>query len=400
MDKTTGSNIRLQNSASWPKVRFGDVVRNVNESVRDPQTCGLERYVGLEHIDPESLHIQRWGLIAEGTTFTRRFRKGQVLFGKRRAYQRKVAVAEFDGLCSSDILVFEPKDERLLPELLPFICQTESFFDHALDTSAGSLSPRTKYKELAQYEFLLPPLEEQRRIAEILWAIDGTENYYQKAKLSLEKLEISVIDKWIFDLLLSGEIPKLELEKVFNKSPESGFSPVPATRDTGVYVLALSALTRTGYATGFYKPVDLSAKVADTRLRKGDLLISRSNTIDLVGLIGIFSEDMDNISFPDTMMRLSINENMLTKKFLETYLLSTTGRQAIKRIAAGTSDSMKKINRIGLGKIILPIPPIEEQYVLERRQSQFEETRRDLSKTIGSIVNLKKNMLGQYLTGD
>jgi type I restriction enzyme S subunit len=93
-------------------VHFGDVVRNVDESIRDPQNNGLERYVGLEHIDPESLHIQRWGLISEGTSFTRRFRKGQVLFGKRRAYQRKVAVAEFDGLCSSDILVFEPKDDR------------------------------------------------------------------------------------------------------------------------------------------------------------------------------------------------------------------------------------------------------------------------------------------------
>lgn len=171
--------LSAQTSSKWPKVRFGDVVRNVDQSVRDPQTCGLERYVGLEHIDPESLHIQRWGLIAEGTTFTRRFRKGQVLFGKRRAYQRKVAVAEFDGLCSSDILVFEPKDDRLLPELLPFICQTESFFEHALDTSAGSLSPRTKFKELARYEFPLPPLDEQRRIAEILGSADEVLSKYE-----------------------------------------------------------------------------------------------------------------------------------------------------------------------------------------------------------------------------
>jgi type I restriction enzyme S subunit len=136
-------------------------------------------------MDPESLHILRWGRIADGTTFTRRFRKGQVLFGKRRAYQRKVAVAEFDGLCSSDILVFEPKDERLLPDLLPFICQTEGFFEHALDTSAGSLSQRTKFKELARYEFPLPPLDEQRRIAELLWA---TEYLLSKYESVFEKL--------------------------------------------------------------------------------------------------------------------------------------------------------------------------------------------------------------------
>jgi type I restriction enzyme S subunit len=180
----------------------------VDESVRYPQNNGLERYVGLEHIDPESLHIQRWGLISEGTSFTRRFRKGQVLFGKRRAYQRKVAVAEFDGLCSSDILVFEPKDDRLLPELLPFICQSDGFFEHALDTSAGSLSPRTKFKELARYEFPLPPLDEQRRIAEILWAADEVIISYKK---TIEKT-ISALKSYRYEIF--SEINATKYEKL------------------------------------------------------------------------------------------------------------------------------------------------------------------------------------------
>lgn len=78
--------------------------------------------------------------IADGVTFTNVFKPGQVLFGKRRAYQRKVAVADFSGVCSGDIYVLEPKGDALLPELLPFICQTDAFFDHAVGTSAGSLS--------------------------------------------------------------------------------------------------------------------------------------------------------------------------------------------------------------------------------------------------------------------
>ena len=163
------SNLSTQ---SWPLTRFGEVVRNVNDNVRDPLSSDLERYVGLDHLDPESLRIKRWGLIADGTTFTRKFVTGQVLFGKRRAYQRKVAVAEFDGICSGDILVFEPANDQLLPELLPFIVQSDGFFQHALGTSAGSLSPRTKWQDLARYEFALPPLDEQRRIAEILLAAD------------------------------------------------------------------------------------------------------------------------------------------------------------------------------------------------------------------------------------
>ena len=168
----------------WRTVRFGDVVRNVDISVRDPLQQGLERYVGLEHLDPESLHIKRWGLIANGTSFTRKFTQGQVLFGKRRAYQRKAAVAEFPGICSGDILVFEPADDQLLPELLPFIVQSDGFFDHALGTSAGSLSPRTRWRDLVEYEFPLPPPNEQRRIAEIVWAADEA---VDKSEVVVEK---------------------------------------------------------------------------------------------------------------------------------------------------------------------------------------------------------------------
>lgn len=151
----------------WKRVKFGDVVRLVKGTCKDPVAAGIDRVIGLEHLEPGDLRVRSWADVAEGTTFTSRVRPGQVLFGKRRAYQRKVAVAEFDAVCSGDIYVFESADpERLLPELLPFICQTDAFFDHAVGTSAGSLSPRTNWTSLAAYELALPPLDEQRRIAE------------------------------------------------------------------------------------------------------------------------------------------------------------------------------------------------------------------------------------------
>jgi type I restriction enzyme S subunit len=157
-------------TAGWTKVALGDVVRLCNERSSDPEADGFERYIGLEHLDPGELRVRRWGELADGVTFTNVFRPGQVLFGKRRAYQRKVAVAEFSGVCSGDIYVLEPKGDALLPELLPFICQTDAFFEHAVGTSAGSLSPRTNWESLADFEFDLAPIEEQRRIAEMLVA--------------------------------------------------------------------------------------------------------------------------------------------------------------------------------------------------------------------------------------
>lgn len=159
----------------WRRVRFGEVVRLGKERSADPVADGIERFIGLEHIEPGDLRVRSWGEVASGTTFTTRVRPGNVLFGKRRAYQRKVAVADFDAVCSGDIYVFESVDpKKLLPELLPFLCQTDAFFDYAVGTSAGSLSPRTNWTSLAEYEFGLPPVGEQRRIAEIAGAFSST----------------------------------------------------------------------------------------------------------------------------------------------------------------------------------------------------------------------------------
>jgi type I restriction enzyme S subunit len=163
----------LFDRSKWEQVRFESVVENLNETC-DPADAGIERFIGLEHLEPGSLHIRTWGNVADGTTFTRRCRPGQVLFGKRRAYQRKVAVAEFNAVVSGDIYVLAAKKDQLLPELLPFICLSKRFFNFAVETSAGSLSPRTNWSHLAQFEFALPPLAQQHRIGELIRALDNT----------------------------------------------------------------------------------------------------------------------------------------------------------------------------------------------------------------------------------
>lgn len=183
---------RLISKAGWTRVAFGDVVRLSKARVADPEAVGIERVVGLEHIEPGDLRIRRWGDVADGTTFTTLFRPGQVLFGKRRAYQRKVAVADFEGVCSGDIYVLEPASDRLMPELLPFLCQTDAFFDHAVGTSAGSLSPRTNWTSLASFEFLLPPIQEQARLLETLVAAnevrDGLGTVADSAAMAMRSL--------------------------------------------------------------------------------------------------------------------------------------------------------------------------------------------------------------------
>lgn len=167
------------------KVKLGEVAKEHKETCRDNK----DGYpvVGLEHLVPEEVTLTAWD---EGcdNTFTKMFRKGNVLFGRRRAYLKKAAVAPFDGICSGDITIIEAIPERILPELLPFIIQNDDLFDYAVGKSAGSLSPRVKWEHLQNYEFELPDMEKQKELAELLWAMDAAKKSYQKLIVATDEL--------------------------------------------------------------------------------------------------------------------------------------------------------------------------------------------------------------------
>lgn len=234
------SNDKLPDGWTW--VKFGDVVRNVNENSLDLEGDGIDRVVGLDHLDPGSLSLVRWDNITDlpdGTTFTRKFKSGHVLFGKRRAYQRKVAVPDFQGVCSGDILVFEPADKPLLTEFLPYLVQSDGFFDHALGTSAGSLSPRTKWAELAKYEFALPPLDEQQRIVKLLSAADTHVSSLERQGAAARAARSAVLsellsaggDDWTYstldELVLSGVVTLGRGNVISKKDMEVDPGPYP-----------------------------------------------------------------------------------------------------------------------------------------------------------------------------
>ena len=159
----------------WNLVRFGDVVRNTKERV-DREKTKLTRYIAGEHMSSEDVHLREWGELNGdylGPAFHRRFCKGQVLYGSRRTYLKKVALAPFDGITANTTFVVESSNaETLLPELLPFVMLTDSFTEHSIRESKGSVNPYVNWKDIAKYEFALPPKREQQRIADVLWAAD------------------------------------------------------------------------------------------------------------------------------------------------------------------------------------------------------------------------------------
>jgi restriction endonuclease S subunit len=196
---------------SWTRMPFGAFAESVNERV-EPTNAAEEAYVGLDDLDSENLHIRRWGKGSDVIGTKLRFRKGDLIFGRRRAYQRKLAVAEMDGICSAHAMVVRARADVMVPEFLPFLMMSDRFMNRAVEISVGSLSPTINWSTLKHEPFELPPLDQQRRIAEILWAVDEARNAWKQtedAALVALETEIADVRRKCKKRILCGELVTL-----------------------------------------------------------------------------------------------------------------------------------------------------------------------------------------------
>jgi type I restriction enzyme S subunit len=193
----------LERPSKLVSYRFDQLADQINDRVM-PDEADVDRYVGLEHLDPDSLRIRRWGDTSEVESTKLLFKPGDIIFGKRRVYQRKVAVADFEGICSAHAMVLRAKPETVLPEFLPFFMQSDLFMERALSISVGSLSPTINCKALAKEEFLLPAIQEQARLVEAVLASTALAETLFEARERCEDLFRSVLQ----DRMASGLKPK------------------------------------------------------------------------------------------------------------------------------------------------------------------------------------------------
>lgn len=184
--------------SGWQVLRFDQFAENIADRI-DPEKAETNIYVGLEHLSPETIHLRQWGHPSDVIGQKLVFKKGDVIFGRRRAYQRKLALAEFDGICSAHAMVVRAKPQWMLPEFLPFFLQSDMFMERAIGISVGSLSPTINWKTLRVQEFPIPPLSEQKRIAEILWAADEAVERNNQLKQHCEELYYASIERYLFD---------------------------------------------------------------------------------------------------------------------------------------------------------------------------------------------------------
>ncbi|SUC37362.1 Type I restriction modification DNA specificity domain [Providencia rustigianii] len=377
-------------------VKFGDICREVKLTTKDPIADGYDRYIGLEHLDSGSLKIKRWGMIAEDNpSFTRVFKKGHILFGKRRPYLKKAAIAEFDGICSGDIIVMEPSDSEVPRELLPFIVQSEGFWAWAVKTSSGSLSPRTKFKNLCEY---LLPKESKEKYQSKLSVLTEGEALKVKADIAIDafsNMARLLIDNsfdaiqshsTIDSLIESGDILEVQDGNHGNDHPKAS-----EYVESGIPFVMASDLSNGRVDLHGCKrlPKSRTDKLRIGFSKSGDVLLSHKGT---VGLVARTPNVAEYIMLTPQVTYYRVNDSgQLSSRYLEVYFRSSKFQKNLASLAAQSTRAY--IGITAQKKLLIPIPNTDQKQQVEALWENLESTRTALENSRDKLASMTNNII-------
>lgn len=368
-------------------VCLGDVAREIKQKVPVGQELPT---VGLEHLDPGEVKLAHWDEGVE-TTFTKAFSKGQVLFGRRRAYLRKAAVAPFDGICSGDITVIAPKD-NVSPRLLPFIIQNDALFEHAVTNSAGSLSPRVKWQSLSQFEFELPNIAKQEELAGILWTAQETRSHYRQLLTACD----DVVKSQFVDAVQSAHNPSfVRLDDLVREGRPITYGIVKpgGNVEGGIPIIKVK-----DYPNGTIDESDLlyaspaiEEKYARSRLKQGDLLFSIRGS---VGRMAFVPESLVGANLTQDTARLSLREE-LDPEYIRGVLRLPEVDHWIRHHIKGVA--VQGVNLRDLRNLEIPILSEDKQAELGRFATSVDKSKFAVQKALDELNATTKKILNQEL---
>ena len=374
----------------WKEVYYGDYVDHIEVNETDPVKRKNARYVSVEHIQTGKLKIESWENEVM-PTFFRTFKSGQILFGKRRAYQRKVAIAEFEGICSPHIWALETKKD-LQQEILPFLMLTDKFYEYAKANSAGTMSVYLKWPQLSRYKFLLPPVEKQKEIAaifqNIVLAIDqaeGQENNLKKLRKSLIN-NLKKQNPEFGNLITKADCRKYSIGDFAIEVPDRTDNP----QKSGIEKFIGLEDFESGELT-IQKFSSTENLISAMRLcKKGDVLFARRNAY----LKRASLTDFDAVCSGDVIV-MRANEKIILPKFLILILNTDEFWEFAISNAAGTMSKRVKWRDLSNYTVVLPDLIIQAKILevfnqLETTLSQFKQ-----QKT--TLKNLKQKLLNEIL---
>ncbi|WP_334018292.1 restriction endonuclease subunit S [Alteromonas sp. S015] len=388
----------------WQIVKFGDIAKHISKRV-EPSETELEIYVGLEHLDPDSLKIKRHGVPSDVEGQKLLVKKGQIIFGKRRAYQRKVAVADWDCICSAHAMVLEANQKSVMSELLPFFIQSDVFMNRAVAISEGSLSPTIKWKVLAEQKFLFPNLEQQPRLLTLL-------KRAERALTSSESIVKQLLETKTaaaYALMLEGNwyrelfgqdrasIPEgWKLLTVGDVLNDTQYGLSESLEAHGSYpVLRMMNITNGYVDPNDLKYLDWSKEEADKyTLNYGDIVFNRTNSMEWVGRTGIFELDGDYL-FASYLIRLVANEKKLTPYYLTQYLNLPLIQYRLKAFAT-PGVSQANINPGSLKSMPILVPSLKRVKEIEKVLREFDNELNVAKKHHQRMLQLMESIKSKY----
>lgn len=359
----------------WTAVKFGEVVFEPKESSKDPVADGIKHVVGLEHIESENIHLRKSETLEESTTFTKKFAIGDVLFGRRRAYLRKASQASFNGICSGDITVFRAK-ENLMPELLPFVVNNEKFFDYAIKHSAGGLSPRVKFKDLANYEFLLPPKDQQAQLAKLLWAMDEVIESEKEVLSKIKINDLSHLKHYFYDDKTSD---RLKLKNIV--SIKKGKQPSELLENESGVPYCKAKYLRSGV---------IEQSVPETSLIKSILINDDDIIILWDGAAGEIFKGRKGV-LASTMSKIEIINNEFIKDYIFEFLRFRSS--SINRASVGSV--IKHVDPTYFNNILVPKFSLDKQNLIVNKFNSLRLNIEICKSKIKSSKSLQKSLINQ-----
>jgi type I restriction enzyme, S subunit len=380
--------------SNWKKAKFGDVVRHITDRVTDLENCGLTEYTRGEHFESGNLHLigrSKLGDGQHGSAFHMRFRPGDVLYVSRNPQLRKVAVADYEGICANTTYVLRADGVNLIQELLPFVMQTEEFVEYPIQHKRGSTNFYLNFGDIEPYEFPLPPLEEQRRIADLLWAADD----------AIEKQ-----DDLVAAALLTKKafIEKLFADAEFREVGDYAESVTSGSRwwaqfysDVGDIFIRVANLTRETPRIDlsdvqYVNPPD-GAEMERTKLQPGDLLISV--TADL-GRIGVVSSNFPRAFMSQHVAQVRLKQDKVIPEYVAYSLLSTTGQKQFHKLNDAGAKAGMNLQNVKRLKFAWK-PFAHQEKAMEMLQS-FEATIELARQHRNNQKQLKKELLNKTLS--
>lgn len=392
---------------NWRTYKFEQIAENVVDRVH-PREANTDIYVGLEHLDSDTLKISRWGSPDDVDSTKFRFKEGDIIFGKRRCYQRKLGLAEFDGICSAHAMVLRARTDAVAEEFLPVFMQSDLFMERALEISVGSLSPTINWKTLAKQEFLLPPLDQQKRIAEILWAVESSIESWRVALDRMETLWKTEIIRSVkgkktaprkvntplgmypknWEVKKIGKAGKVQLGRQRAPKHQEGDHIRPYLRVANVFddFLDLSDVLEMNFNPREFETY---------QLHPGDILLNEGQSRELVGRSAIFNGEIENCCFQNTLVRFRPGRGLMGE-FAYLYFKYAYFKGIFASIASQTT-SVAHLGADRFANLYMPIPPLSTQKQIVARVAAIRIRKEEIKEYIESLKQVRHSLRNNLL---